>query len=177
MDVTYISNYYEEMIEKILREGLKEDYKEKQKVFLRSYNEFWDSLTDVVMETIDELMEDYEMREAQILKKLYIQGALDAEEMNANGNSPTDCVKILESGYSENKKRIYEDVSKALNMSETIRDAWSLKHFSEEHIYKKIFVEICDRYERLMKQKESVSAAERKDMYLQGVLDRSRMPS
>ena len=32
-------------------------------------------------ETIEELMENYEMHEAQILKELYIQGALDRTRM------------------------------------------------------------------------------------------------
>lgn len=62
-------------------------------------------------------------------------------------------------------------------MSETISDEWSQESFSKEQIYKKICTEICDRYEKLMKQKEPASAAERKDMYLQGALDRTRMLS
>ena len=79
--------------------------------------------------------------------------------------------------YRKNKKQIYEEVSQKLKGQASVRSEWDQKYTVEKQIYKEMSETICHQYEMLMKRKKAVGAVERKCMYLQGALDRSRMLS
>lgn len=172
-----MSNYYEELIEKIMKEALTETYWNKEEVFCNYYDQFLKELPETVNDMLEKVMEHYEMIEAQILKEMYLRGALDLESMYTKGMDVSSSMKALGIEYGKRKKQIYDQVSLILKARDGVHNEWSRKRATEKQLYKEMSDRICHQYEALMKRKKAVGAVERKCMYLQGALDRSRMLS
>lgn len=175
MDVEYMSCYYEDMIEKIMKEALTEKYWEKMRAFCDYYDVFWEDTPESMKDKLENVMEHYVMIEEQILKEMYLRGASDMEKLRTNGKDASSNMKLLEAEYGSKKKQIYDEVSQILKVRENVRIEWHQKHAAERQIYKEMSYKICRQYETLMKIKKMVNAVERRLMYLQGALDRSRM--
>lgn len=99
----------------------------------------------------------------------------DLEKLHIQGKDASSSIKMLETEYGSKKKQIYDEVSQILKVRENVRIEWHQKHAAERQIYKEMSYKICRQYETLMKIKKMVNAVERRLMYLQGALDRSRM--
>ena len=72
MDLAYMDNYYEEMIEKIMKEALTEEYWNVEKEFCGCYDQFLEDVSETIGQTMEKLMESYQIIEAQILKQMYL---------------------------------------------------------------------------------------------------------
>ena len=177
MDVTYMGNYYEELIEKIMKEALTEEYWNKAGEFCDYYDEILKEAPEILKDVLEKVMEHYEMIEAQILKEMYLRGASDLEKLYIKGSDASSDIEKLEIEYSSKKKQIYDEVSQILKVRESIRNEWNQKHAAEKQLYKEMPDTICHNYETLMGIKKMVNAVERRLMYLQGARDRSRMLS
>ena len=175
MDVEYMSCYYEDMIEKIMKEALTEEYWNKAGEFCDYYDEIMKEAPEILRDVLEKVMEHYEMIEAQVLKEMYLRGASDLEKLHIQGKDASSSIKMLETEYGSKKKQIYDEVSQILKVRENVRIEWHQKHAAERQIYKEMSYKICRQYETLMKIKKMVNAVERRLMYLQGALDRSRM--
>ncbi len=177
MDVTYMGNYYEELIEKIMKEALTEEYWNKAGEFCDYYDEILKEAPEILKDVLEKVMEHYEMIEAQILKEMYLRGASDLEKLHIKGSDASSSIEKLETDYALKKKQIYNEVSQILKVRENVRIEWGQKHAAEKQIYKEMSDSICRQYETLMEIKKTVDAVERRLMYLQGARDRSRMLS
>lgn len=175
MDVEYMSCYYEDMIEKIMKEALTEEYWNKAGEFCDYYDEIMKEAPEILKDVLEKVMEHYEMIEAQVLKEMYLRGASDLEKLHIQGKDASSSIKMLETEYGSKKNQIYEEVSQKLKEKASVRSEWDQKHTVEKQIYKEMSDTICRRYEKLMKMKKAVGTVERRLMYLQGALDRSRM--
>lgn len=175
MDVEYMGNYYEELIEKIMKEALTEEYWNKAGEYCDYYDEIMKEAPEILKDVLEKVMEHYEMIEAQVLKEMYLRGASDLEKLHIQGKDASSSIKMLETEYGSKKKQIYDEVSQILKVRENVRIEWRQKHDAERQIYKEMSYKICRQYETLMKIKKMVNAVERRLMYLQGALDRSRM--
>lgn len=175
MDVEYMSCYYEDMIEKIMKEALTEKYWEKMRAFCDYYDVVLEDAPESMKDKLENVMEHYVMIEAQILKEMYLRGASDMEKLRTKGKDASSNMKLLKAEYGSKKKQIYDEVSQILKVRENVRIEWHQKHAAERQIYKEMSYKICRQYETLMKIKKMVNAVERRLMYLQGALDRSRM--
>ena len=82
MDVEYMSCYYEDMIEKIMKEALTEKYWEKMRAFCDYYDVFLEDAPESMKDKLENVMEHYVMIEEQILKEMYLRGASDMEKMH-----------------------------------------------------------------------------------------------
>lgn len=177
MDLTYMGSYYEELIEKIMKEALTEEYWSKEDTFCTDYDILLNDVPETMREAVEKIMEHYQIVEAQILKEMYLHGALDMEKTYVGKTDISSSMEILKVEYRKNKKQIYEEVSQKLKGQASVRSEWDQKYTVEKQIYKEMSETICHQYEMLMKRKKAVGAVERKCMYLQGALDRSRMLS
>ena len=99
---------------------------------------------------------------------IWIWYAYQLEEMDSSGT-------LSDRSLYLNQQQIYDEVSQILKVRENVRIEWHQKHAAERQIYKEMSYKICRQYETLMKIKKMVNAVERRLMYLQGALDRSRM--
>lgn len=85
MDVEYMSCYYEDMIEKIMKEALTEKYWEKMRAFCDYYDVVLEDAPESMKDKLENVMEHYVMIEAQILKEMYLRGASDMEKLRTKG--------------------------------------------------------------------------------------------
>ena len=175
MDVEYMSCYYEDMIEKIMKEALTEKYWEKMRAFCDYYDVVLEDAPESMKDKLENVMEHYVMIEAQILKEMYLRGASDMEKLRTKGKDASSNMKLLEAEYGFKKNQIYEEVSQKLKEKASVRSEWDQKHTVEKQIYKEMSDTICRRYEKLMKMNKAVGTVERRLIYLLGALDRSRM--
>ena len=106
MDVTYMGNYYEELIEKIMKEALTEEYWNKAGEFCDYYDEIMKEAPEILRDVLEKVMEHYEMIEAQVLKEMYLHGASDLEKLHIQGKDASSSIKMLETEYGS-KKNIF----------------------------------------------------------------------
>lgn len=177
MDLAYMDNYYEEMIEKIMKEALTEGYWNVEKDYCECYDQFLEGTSETIGQTMEKLMECYQIIEAQILKQMYLCGAIDMEIGFKTGMDIPSSVKALEADYAKSKKQIYSDVSQKLKAREDIHNEWNQKQVAEKQLHKAASRNLYSQYETLMEKRKAVGIVERKCMYLQGALDRARMLS